>query len=165
VTTRDHDGWGDLGRLDPVLTRRADGSFLVVSRQTLRDHPRCLTDRLVHWAAAAPDRTFLAERAPGGDWRRVSFAETWREVRRLAAGLLDLDLSPERPVAILSGNDVEHGLLALAAMTIGVPYVPVSPPYSLVARDFGKLDHCMRLLTPGLVYETDAAPFAKALAA
>jgi feruloyl-CoA synthase len=165
VTKRDHDGWDDLGRLDPVLTPRDDGSVLVVSRQTLGDHPRCLTDRLVHWAAAAPDRTFLAERAADGGWRRVSFAETWRTVRRLAAWLLDLDLSADRPIAILSGNDVEHGLLALAAMTVGVPYVPVSPPYSLVARDFGKLDHCMRLLTPGLVYATDAAPFAKALAA
>ena len=47
--------------------------------------------------------------------------------------------SAERPIAILSGNDIEHALLALAAMLVGIPYAPISPAYSLMSSDFGKL--------------------------
>jgi feruloyl-CoA synthase len=161
----DGDGWHRLGRLEPVIEERADGVRLVSVRQTIGAYPRALPDRLVHWAAAAPDRTFLAERTADGAWRSLTYAETLRQVRRLAAGLLRHDLSAERPVAILSGNGIDHALVALAAMMVGVPYAPISPPYSLVARDFGKLAYCLDLLTPGLIFVADAHPFRAALAA
>ncbi len=161
----DSDGWHRLGRLDPLVEDRADGTRLVTVRQQLAPYPRALPDRLVHWAAAAPDRTFLAERTSDGAWRRLTYAEALRQVRSLAAGLLRHDLSAERPVAILSGNSIDHALVALAAMMVGVPYAPISPPYSLVARDFGKLSYCLDLLTPGLVFVAEAGPFRAALAA
>ncbi|MDP2803801.1 MAG: feruloyl-CoA synthase [Phreatobacter sp.] len=161
----DGDGWHRLGRLEPVIEERADGVRLVSVRQTIGAYPRALPDRLVHWAAAAPDRIFLAERTADGAWRSLTYAETLRQVRRLAAGLLRHDLSAERPVAILSGNGIDHALVALAAMMVGVPYAPISPPYSLVARDFGKLAYCLDLLTPGLIFVADAHPFRAALAA
>ncbi|MGQ3358188.1 MAG: feruloyl-CoA synthase [Phreatobacter sp.] len=161
----DSHGWHRLGTLDPLVEDRADGARLVTVRQGLGPYPRALTDRLVHWAAAAPDRTFLAERGPDGAWRQLTYAEALGQVRSLAAGLLHHDLSAERPVAILSGNSIDHALVALAAMMIGVPYAPISPPYSLVARDFGKLSYCIDLLTPGLVFVADARPFRAALAA
>ncbi|MBY0361569.1 MAG: feruloyl-CoA synthase [Phreatobacter sp.] len=159
------DGWHRLGRLEPVIEERADGVRLVSVSQTIGAYPRALPDRLVHWAAAAPDRPFLAERNADGAWRSLTYAETLRQVRRLAAGLLRHDLSAERPVAILSGNGIDHALVALAAMMVGAPYAPISPPYSLVARDFGKLAYCLDLLTPGLIFVADAHPFRAALAA
>jgi feruloyl-CoA synthase len=154
-----------FGHLGSDLTLRADGSMLVTARAAMPDVERCLPDRLFHWATVAPERTLFAERTSDGTWKKLNYGDAAREVRRLASGLLAHDLSPERPLAILSGNDIDHALLALAAMTIGVPYCPVSTPYSLVAKDFGKLRFCMELLTPGLVFASDAAPFAAALSA
>jgi feruloyl-CoA synthase len=165
TTVADSNSWHRLGRLDPLVEDRPDGTRLVTVRQRIDTYPRALPDRLVHWAAATPDRPFLAERSVGGSWHELTYAATLRQVRRLASGLLDRDLSPERPVAILSGNGIDHALVALAAMMIGVPYAPISPAYSLVARDFGKLSYCLDLLTPGLVFTADAGPFRAALEA
>jgi feruloyl-CoA synthase len=154
-----------LGHLASHLDLRADGSMIVTARAVMPDVARCLPDRLFHWAAEAPDRTLFAERKTDGTWKKLNYRDAARDVRRLASGLLAYDLSVERPLVILSGNDIDHALLALAAMTIGVPYCPVSTPYSLVAKDFSKLRYCMDLLTPGLVYASEASPFAAAIAA
>jgi feruloyl-CoA synthase len=77
--------------------------------------------------------------------------------------LLNRALSPERPIAILSGNDFDHALLALAAMHVGIPYAPISVPYSLMSRDFGKLKAIIDILTPGLVFAADGAVFSRAI--
>jgi feruloyl-CoA synthase len=155
-----------FNRLDSWLEQRPDGTMLVTALADAPAPARCLPDRLFHWARVAPNRKLFAERyAGGGGWRAISYAEAARNVRCLAAGLLDRGLSADRPIAILSGNDIDHALLALAAMAVGVPYCPVSVPYSLVAKDFGKLRYCMDLLTPGLVFASDARAFGPALAA
>jgi feruloyl-CoA synthase len=151
-----------LGDLRPVIERDASGALVVRAAQPLGAYPRSLTDRLVHWAAAAPDRTLLAWRERG-DFARLTYGDALRRVRSVGQALLDRGLSAERPLAILSGNDVHHLVLALAAQYAGIPYAPVSPAYSLVSRDFGTLGHVARALTPGLVYAADAR-FAPALA-
>ncbi|MBM5810598.1 MAG: feruloyl-CoA synthase [Gammaproteobacteria bacterium] len=147
------------------LTRRADGSMLLRSPEPLQPYSRCVGDWLSEWAAAAPERPFLLERGAGGQWQGVTYAEALREVRALGAWLLQQGLSVERPLAILSDNSVEHGLLALAAMHVGVTVMPVSPAYSLLSRDFGKLKVIFELAPPGAIYVADAARFAPALAA
>ena len=152
-----------LGALTPSLVARPDGSFLVRSAEPLPDYPRRLGDCLRRWAREAPDRVFLAERNADRSWRKLTYAETLDAVTRIAAALLKFDLSPERPIVVLSGNDVEHALIGLAAMEIGVPYCPISPPYSLASQDFAKLKFAFSLLTPGLVYATDGAAFARAI--
>jgi feruloyl-CoA synthase len=124
-----------------------------------------LTERLEHWAKLTPDAIFLAKRGPDGAWRTLRYGETLATVRNIGQALLDRPLSADRPLAILSGNDLEHGLLALAAMHVGVPYAPISPAYSLVSKDFGKLKHVLGLLTPGLVFAAKGTAFAKAIAA
>src|SRR4051794_6768251 len=128
------------------------GGLLMRSRQELRPYPRCLGELLRHWAGAAPDRTFLAERGGDGGWRRVSYAGALEAVERIASALLERDLSPDRPVALLSDNGVDHGLLQLAAMQVGAPAVPVSPAYSLLAEDHAQLRYVLELTRPGLVY-------------
>jgi feruloyl-CoA synthase len=153
-----------LGSPDVVFTTRPDGSIDIRPRQTLPPYPARLTERLEHWAATAPDRTFLARRDAGGAWRRVSYAATLDAVRRIGQALLDRGLSAERPVAILSGNSIEHALLGLAALHVGVPYAPISPAYSLISRDYAKLLAIMDVLRPGLVFADDAGAFAAAIA-
>lgn len=152
-----------LGRRDVAIDRRADGTIYLRSRQALAPYPDRLTDRLEHWARVAPERTFLAQRTAAGHWRELTYAQTLDQVRRIAAALLVRDLSPDRPIIILSGNDIEHALLGLAANYVGIPYAPVSPAYSLISSDFARLRHIVNLLTPGLVFAADGAVFSDAI--
>ena len=153
-----------FGPPDVIVERRPDGVMLVRSPHPLGSYPRAATDWLDHWASVAPDRVFLAERE-GETWRKLTYRQAREAARSVAQGLIDRDLSVERPVAILSGNSVDHALIGLGAMIAGVPYAPVSPPYSLIAKDFAKLKAIIALLTPGLVFVSDGAPFAAAIEA
>jgi feruloyl-CoA synthase len=154
-----------LGPNDCGMERHADGTLRLRSPHPLPPYPDKLTERLEYWAAKAPDRIFLAQRDAQGGWRTLSYAATLAQVRRLAAALLQRDLSPERPIAIISGNDIEQALLGLAAAYAGIPYAPISPAYSLMSSDFGKLRYIVDLLTPGLVFAADGQPFARAIEA
>ncbi len=154
-----------LGVFKVTQERRPDGALLLRSTAQLGAYPEKLTQCLEHWAAAAPERMFLAQRDSAGAWRTLTYSQVLHEVRRIAAALLQRDLSPERPVAILSGNDIEQALLGLAAMYVGVPSAPISPAYSLLSSDFAKLRTILELLTPGLIFANDGAPFARAIAA
>ena len=117
---------------------RSDGTLLLRSPQQLAPYARAVGEWLVHWAAAAPERTFLAERS-GDGWRKLGYGETLDAARRIGQALLERGLGPEHPVAILSDNGIDHALLALGAMHVGVPVAPVSPAYSLMSKDFAKL--------------------------
>jgi feruloyl-CoA synthase len=146
----------------PALVERAPlaGSsegFVLRSPVPLENVPRCVSDLLIHWAAAAPERTFLAERDASGEWRRVSYAEALREVRSLAQLLLDEGLGPIRPLLILSGNSIDQALLTLAGMHVGIPVAPISPAYSLVSKDFAKLGELTRILEPHAVWASNLA--------
>jgi feruloyl-CoA synthase len=152
---------------DPEVSveRRVDGVIYLRPKKALGDYPIRLTDRLHHWAEAAPHRIFMAERGPGGGWRKITYAELLASSRHIASGLIARDLSAERPVLILSGNSIDHALVAFGALYAGIPFCPVSPAYSLVSKDYGKLSYLMKLLTPGLVFADDAEKFTDALEA
>jgi feruloyl-CoA synthase len=138
------------------------GNTYLRSPQTLAPHARCVTEWLVQWSDRAPERTFLAERS-GASWRKLSYREAYGAVRRVGQALLDRGLDKDRPVALLSDNSVDHALLSLGAMHVGVPVVPVSPAYSLMSKDFGKLKHIFELVQPGLVWTADPEKFKPAL--
>ena len=153
------------GSLSAHFATAADGSTLVTSTEALQPYPKRLTDRLLHWAELAPDHTLAAKRHQGGDWRRISYAQALHSARCIAQALIDMKLSAERPVAILSDNDLEQLLLGLGAMLAGVPFAPISAAYSLMSQDYGKLKHILGVLTPGLVFASSASAFGKAIAA
>ena len=145
------------------------GTRYLQADQALQAFPDRLTDRLQHWAHTKPHQTFMARRVKNtdgslGDWRHITYAQAWQTARNIAQSVLDRGLSAERPVVILSENSLEHAMLALGCLIAGVPYVPTSPPYSLVSVDYDKLKHVLRTVTPGLVFASDAR-FAKAIAA
>ena len=150
-----------------LVQEGAPGTHYVRAEQSLDEFPDRLTDRFAQWVQQTPERTFLARRqklADGslGDWVHVSYAQAWAKARSIAQGLIDRGLSAERPVVILSENSLEHGLMALACLIAGVPFVPTSPPYSLVSQDYDKLKHVIKTVTPGLVMAADAR-YAKAI--
>ena len=148
----------------------ADGSFYVCSERELEPHAQRMTDRLLHWAQTTPDHSFIAQRerlADGGtgDWRHISYAQVLAAARSIGQGLAERGLSAERPVVILSENDLDHALLAMGCLYAGVPYCSVSTAYSLVSTDYAKLRHVVETLTPGLIFASDAARYDKAVQA
>jgi feruloyl-CoA synthase len=146
------------------LEKRADGTLILRSPQKLGPYSRCITEWLMQWSDLEPSRAFLAERK-GGAWRTVSYREACGAVRRIGQALIERGLDAERPVAILSDNSIDHALLALGAMHVGIPAAPVSPAYSLMSKDFGKLKAIFELVKPGLVYAGEAEKFGAALEA
>ena len=145
------------------------GTHYLKADQELQAYPDRLTDRLQHWATNKPNQTLFARRlklADGtlGDWRHVTYAQAWATARNIAQALINRGLNAKRPVVILSENSLEHALLALGCMVAGVPFVPTSPPYSLISQDYDKLKHVLRTVTPGMVFASDTR-YAKAIAA
>ncbi|AKC69710.1 feruloyl-CoA synthase [Pandoraea oxalativorans] len=149
---------------NPGVEVQRDGEFWYLrSREALGDFPERLTDRLVSGAAKHPTRWLVARRNAQGEWVGISYAQMLLRVRAIAQALRDRGLSPERPIAILSGNDLEHFQLALGAMYAGVPFAPISPAYSIVSTDYGKLRHTLGVLKPGLVCASDATAYGRAM--
>ena len=151
------------------LSDGPSGTHYLEADQALQAFPDRLTDRLQHWAHTVPERSFMARRvkqADGtlGDWKHINYQQAWTTARNIAQGLINRGLSTERPVVILSENSLEHALLSLGCMLAGVPFVPTSPPYSLVSVDYDKLKHVLRTVTPGMVFASDTR-YAKAIAA
>jgi feruloyl-CoA synthase len=154
----------DIVSLPTVLDARSDGTIYARCPVPLGAYVACITDRLEHWAQNAPERTFLARRAAGGAWQHLTYAEALKRTRAVAQALLDRKLSADRPVVILSGNGLEHAVLALAAMHVGIPYAPLAPAYSLLARDYTTLRGLWQALKPGLVFASEGATFERPLA-
>ena len=137
-----------------VLRDGDTGVHYLRADNPLAPGPERITDRLLHWATERPDQTLFARRVKkpdgsSGDWRHITFAQALDAARRIGQGLLNRGLSAERPVLILSENDLEHALLALGCLYAGIAYCPTSPPYSLISQDFDKLHHVVKTLTPG----------------
>ncbi len=141
-----------------------DGSLRVRNATRLGPYPGRLTERLRHWAAVAPDRVFLASR-DGEGWRKVTYLEALNSACAIGQALLDRGLSVTRPVLILSGNGIEHALLSLGSLHVGVPFVPLSTAYSLISTDFARLRDIVALVRPGLVFADDGNRYAAALRA
>jgi feruloyl-CoA synthase len=151
---------------DPFETdveRRNDGSIILRPRRALGEYWPRTVDALEHWAGVAPERVFVAQRTRDGAWMALSYTEMLERVQRIAQGLLERDLSAERPIVILSGNSIEHLLLAFAATWVGIPYCPVSPAYSQAAGDLNKLRYVLDLLTPGMIAAFNTPAFEAAL--
>jgi len=148
----------------------ANGVRYMSADQKLEDYATRMTDRLVHWATTKPKATMLAKRVKNadgslGDWRHISYGQAWESAQAIAQALIDRGLSAERPVVIMSENDLEHALLSLGCLVAGVPFCPASPAYSTISQDFEKLHHILTTLTPGLVFAADAKRYGKAIEA
>lgn len=149
---------------------RNDGVQYVQADLPLAAHPQRMTDKLLHWARVTPERTCLARRkrwpdGTTGEWEHLTYAQAVTAARRIGQALLQRHLSVDRPVVILSENSLEHGMMALACMIVGIAYCPVSPAYATLSKDFDKLKHILHTLTPGLVMAADAQRYGAAIEA
>jgi feruloyl-CoA synthase len=140
-----------------------NGSILLELEQPLSYFPEKITERLIYWAKKTPKKTFISQKNTDGIWQKFSYAETLEKVENVAQYLLNQDFVEGETIAILSENSLEHAFLSLAAMHVGIPYSPISQAYSLVSDDFGKLKHCLELMTPKLIFAQDSKVYGKAL--
>jgi feruloyl-CoA synthase len=151
----------------PTTTKKSvqdDGSILLKLEQNLEEFPEKITEKLIYWAETKPDKIFISKRSiENNEWESLTYKETYNKVKSIAQYLLNLNFSSGETIVILSENTLEHALLVLAALHIGIPYTPISPPYSLVSNDFGKLKHCLELMTPKFVFAQNANIYRNAL--
>ena len=158
-------GRGLFAAPEITLERSADDCMVLRSARGLGSVPRSLGVLLQRWAVAAPDRLFLAERGPSGSWRHLTYEAAARAVNAVGQALLDRGLGPDRPLMILAENGIDHGIMMLGAMHVGLPVVPVSTAYARLSQDYGKLRYIFALVEPGLIYVDEADRYAKALEA
>jgi feruloyl-CoA synthase len=143
---------------------RAGGEMVLTNPASYSERFLTTTQALEHWAAAAPDRVWLAERS-GDGWRTMTFAEALERVAALAGGLRELGVAGDRPLLILSGNTIDHALIKYAAMGQGMPVAPVSPQYGLKGANLARLAHAVEILKPAAVYSEDGGLFGDGLGA
>lgn len=142
---------------------RADGTVVIWRADPLGPYPRCLSERLMHWAETTPDQVWMAERGPDDAWRKTTYAEAARAVESIGAMLLAHGLSQDRPLVILSGNSIAHALMAMGAQHVGVPSAALAPAYALASDDFGKLRDIEAQLSPAMIFADEAPRFAAAI--
>jgi len=138
------------------------GLMLLRSAEPLGEYPVTVLHSVRERARLAPDRPMVAERTAEG-WRTVGYGEAVAAADAIGQALLDRGLGPDRPLLILSGNSVDHLLVALGAMTAGVPVAPVSVAYSLASHDHARIRAIADLIAPGAVFAEDAGGFGPAL--
>ncbi|MFW1807427.1 feruloyl-CoA synthase [Acinetobacter ursingii] len=160
--SQDRERFVQLGSHDVEYQYQGQVLYIQPTEQ-LKPYPQKLTDRLIHFAKNKPDHIFAAKRNAQGQWVKLSYADTLQRAWHIAQALYQRNLSQERPLLILSGNDLEHLTLSMGAMLAGVPFSAISPAYSLISQDFGKLKHIFEVLTPGMIYASDGQAFSKAI--
>jgi feruloyl-CoA synthase len=145
------------------VDRRADGAVVIANHTPYSQAFQTTNAALDHWAHAAPNRTWLAERS-GAGWRRIGFGEARDRVAVMAGALSAFGVGPGRPLLILARNSIDHALITYAAMRLGAAAAPVSPQYGVSGADPARLAHAVALIGPACVFVDDAAVFAEALA-
>lgn len=154
-----------LWQADVTMETRPDGTLLIWQKDPLPPYPDRLSDKIVHWAETTPDAVWMAERNPQGGWDKLSYGELLRHIRAIGQTLLNLNLSTDRPLVILTGNSIAHGLMALGAQHVGIPSAAIAPAYALVGMGYEKLRSVQGQITPGAVFAEDTTKFAPAISA
>jgi feruloyl-CoA synthase len=162
--TRSADPAGHVFATPSVQTEALpDGGLILRSAIPLGAFEASAGEWLREWTTRTPERVFLAERKPDGDWATLTYDEASRAAHAVGQALLDRMLSPTRPVVVLSGNSIDHAILMLGGYLVGVPVCPVSVAYSLICADPGKVQDILDVMRPGLVFAQDGDAFRRIL--
>lgn len=88
--------------------------------------PTTVLDHFLKWEALEPGRVYL--RQPfNGQYKTWTWAQAGDEVRRVAAGLMSLNLPPRSHIAILSKNCAHWIMADLAILMAGHISIPIYP--------------------------------------
>lgn len=145
------------------VEERASGVEVLRSKVPLAPYPAQIGVKLREHAAATPERMFLAERNIDGVWHQVTYEDFRRRADGVSQWLLNQGFDGSRPVCCLSDNSINFALLMMGAMQVGIPFMPVSPAYSLMSQDHAKIKYVFEKFDPCLVYADTLSQFAPAL--
>lgn len=149
-----------------ILERHTDdGTIYIDQVGDLPTYNSRITESLVHFANLTPDKVYLADRGEDGEWRTLTYIQVLERVKSLGQFLIDNKVSESNPLAILSGNSLEHALLALASAHVGATYAPISPAYSIISKDFSRLEGIINSIKPSMIFATDIEKFLPAIQA
>jgi len=137
------------------LRTSVDGAYVIASERRLGAYPRTVCEDLVTWAARRPRAALLGERR-GNVWRELAYGDALERVRSIGAGLLRAGASAEAPLGLIADNGIEHALVALAAMYVGVPVSPLSVGYAALEASPARLREMLAALGPGLLFAGNA---------
>lgn len=146
-----------------TILRQGDQALYLSTRVPLDPVAARSADWLHRWADEAPDRVWLTERV-GEDWREITYAQGLAHVRAIAAGLIAREMGPDTPIAIMSGNGIDHALLSYGAQYAAVPTVPMAEQYALIEQAHGRLAYIVNKVKPAMVFADDAGRYRAALA-
>ncbi|KQP49174.1 AMP-binding protein [Pseudorhodoferax sp. Leaf274] len=150
---------------DIDIERRDDGSIVLRNRLALQVEVPHIPALLHTRSQTLPERAWLAQRrGPAGAWEHLRYGDAQRQVDGVTQALLQLDRAGA-PVMVLSGNSIEHGVLAIAAMQARMPLVAITPAYALLSQDHARLKSMADLLRPAVIFVQSARQFEPALRA
>jgi feruloyl-CoA synthase len=158
-----HSGCELFAPVDISTDHRADGSAILKNNLVLPHSEKTMLQILRHWATVSPDIDFLRQRI-GDEWVSISYGAMWHKTGIIGERLLAAGCSSERPLMILADNGIGHAEMAMAAMRVGVPAVPVSTAYATISSKFDRLRHVTETASPAVLY-VDRSKFAGAAAA
>lgn len=148
---------------DTSTERREDGTLIYTANPPLGPTVSKTGEWLHKWASQTPDSPYIAERE-GAGWREVTYSAALQMVQAIGQSLLARGMNADTPILVISGNGVDHGLLALAAQYVGVPLCPVAEQYALIPGAHSRLIHAIEVIEPAMIYTVDAKQYAESLA-
>ena len=144
------------------VEKREDGTLILRSPIKLEEYEVNVGNKFKKTCEQVPENIWLAER-DNGEWTKLSYKKALKNINSISQYIIDNGLNQKKPIMILSGNSINHGLLNVAGLFCGVPVAPISIAYSLMSSDYAKLKHCFELVDPGLIFVEDGIMFEKAL--
>ena len=144
------------------VEKRKDGTLILRSPIKLEEFEINIGNKFKKTCEQVPENIWLAER-DNEAWTKLSYKKALKNINSISQYIIDNGLNQKKPIMILSGNSINHGLLNVAGLFCGVPVAPISVAYSLMSSDYAKLKHCFELVDPGLIFVEDGIMFEKAL--
>ncbi|WP_240007635.1 AMP-binding protein [Pseudaquidulcibacter saccharophilus] len=132
------------------VEKRADGALLVTNPNPMRATFENVVVPIRMHAQTQPNKLWLCGKE-GNEWIKVTYAQGYKIINSLAA-FLSKYIGQGDIVGIVSPNSLTHAFLTYALPIIGAVPAPITPAYSLKAKDAGRLNDILGLLKAKAVF-------------
>jgi len=116
------------------VEKREDGTLILRSPIKLEEYEVNVGNKFKKTCEQVPENIWLAER-DNGEWIKLSYKKALKNINSISQYIIDNGLNQKKPIMILSGNSINHGLLNVAGLFCGVQVAPISIAYSLMSSD------------------------------
>lgn len=156
---------GPLLRRPAVDVKRLDDGGLVLRSPYPPAAGGGPPDWLDQWAQGEPQRVFVAQRAPNGKWRELTYGAARTKALAVADALAAQVKTASGPVALLVEDGMDSAVLRLGLLRLGVGVLSVSLADARPGEGFGEFERLVRRVRPSFAYAVDEVRYADAMAA